>query len=251
MRGLEIIPSGIEGLDQVIGGGFIRGRTYLVSGETGTGKTLFSLNFLVYGITLGDKGVYVLVDESVEDLMRGAKDFGWDLEALVDRGFLSILTLSQEAMEKLSTKPLDTIVRSIVVDIKSEVEKIGASRLVIDPVISLVFQEKDVVWMREFIRRLIMSIENEVKCTTIITSEIPTNSNSISRFGVEEFLASGVLVLGLQRIGDEYIRTLLVRKMRWRPVKPSIYVFEIVPGKGIVVKGRLREYIKTLPIPIA
>jgi len=251
MKGLEVVPTGIEGLDPIIGGGFIKGRTYLVSGETGTGKTLFSLNFLVYGITLGDRGVYVLIDERVEDLMRGAKDFGWDLDALVERGLLNILTLSQEAMEKLSEKPLDTVVRSIVTDIKLEVNKIKASRLVIDPVVSLVFQEKDIVWMREFIRRLIISIENDIGCTTVITSEIPTNSNTISRFGVEEFLASGVLVLGLQRIGDEYIRTLLVRKMRWRPVKPSIYVFEIVPGKGIVIKGRLREYIRSLPIPIA
>jgi len=235
---LPVVPTGIEGLDELIGGGFIEGRTYLVAGETGTGKTLFSLNFLVYGAMIGEPGVYLLVDEDYEDLIRGARAFGWDLQYLIRNNSLSVLTLVPDFAEKVKNKPIDTIVRSIVESIAGEIERINAKRLVIDPVAPFIVGERDIVWTREYIRNLVITIEKEFRTTTIITSEIPTGSNQISRFGVEEFLAAGVIVLGLERRGNKFYRTILIRKMRWRPVHPAIYYYDIVPGRGIVVKGQ-------------
>ncbi len=233
---LPVVPTGIEGLDELIGGGFIEGRTYLVAGETGTGKTLFSLNFLVYGAMIGEPGVYLLVDEDYEDLIRGARAFGWDLQYLIRNNSLSVLTLVPDFAEKVKNKPIDTIVRSIVESIAGEIERINAKRLVIDPVAPFIVGERDIVWTREYIRNLVITIEKEFRTTTIITSEIPTGSNQISRFGVEEFLAAGVIVLGLERRGNKFYRTILIRKMRWRPAHPAIHYYDIVPGRGIVVK---------------
>ncbi|MEM2487625.1 MAG: ATPase domain-containing protein, partial [Thermoproteota archaeon] len=65
-------PTGIVGLDKIIDGGLIRGKTYLVAGETGTGKTIFSLRFMLKGIEIGEPCVYVPFDETIEGTVEGA-----------------------------------------------------------------------------------------------------------------------------------------------------------------------------------
>lgn len=237
---VELVKTGIEGLDPLIGGGFIKGRTYLVAGETGTGKTIFALNYLLHGAMRGEPGVYLLVDEEYDNFVAGARSFGWDLEILIKRGALSVVTLLPDFVERVKSKPVETIVNSIVESLREEVERIDAQRLVIDPIAPLVVGEEDVVRMREYVRSLLTSIERRLGTTTLITSEVPTGTLKLSRFGVEEFLASGVIVLTLRRIGGRFVRALWVRKMRWRPAEPALYPFEIVPGKGIVVHGDKR-----------
>lgn len=240
MSSLELVDTGIEGLDEVIGGGFIKGRTYLVAGETGTGKTIFALNYLLHGASKGESGVYLLVDEEYESFIKGARAFGWDLEPLIKQGSLYVVTLLPDFVERVRSKSVDTVVGSIVENLREAVEQVGAQRLVIDPIAPLVVGEESVVKMREYVRSLLVNIERRIGTTTLVTSEIPTGSLQLSRFGVEEFLAAGVLMLGLRYLGDRYVRTLWVRKMRWRPAEPAIYEFEIKPGKGVSVKKERR-----------
>jgi len=235
---IETIPTGIVGLDKIIGG-FIKGRTYLVAGEAGTGKTIFSLNFLMGGIRRGEDGIYVLVEGRVKDLLTGAKSFGWNLEELANRGLLSVMTLSPEFSERFRDRAAETMARSVVKDIGSEVKKINAKRLVIDPIAPSTLGEDSTTRVRGYIRELIYRIEQDINITTVITSEVPAGSNALSRFGVEEFLASGVIVLGLRKEFNRYIRTIHIRKMKWLPVHPSTYRFEIVPKIGIVIKERI------------
>ncbi|QOJ78214.1 recombinase RecA [Infirmifilum lucidum] len=240
--GYELVKTGIEGLDERIGG-LLRGRSYLVTGETGTGKTLFSMTFLVRGAMMGEPGIYVLVDEDYDDFARGAYDFGWDIEALMSQRLLSVLTLMPDFVEKLKNKPADVVVGSIVSGILEEAARIKARRLVIDPIAPLMVNEGDVAWTREYIKSLIINLEKRIGTTNIIVSEIPTGSTALSRFGVEEFLAAGVFVLGLERVRNTFYRTLFIRKMRWRPVPPDIFVFDIVEKKGVVVKDKLSRIV--------
>lgn len=240
--GYELVKTGIEGLDERIGG-LLRGRSYLVTGETGTGKTLFSMTFLVRGAMMGEPGIYVLVDEDYDDFVRGAYDFGWDIESLMSQRLLSVLTLMPDFVEKLKNKPADVVVDSIVSGILEEAARIKARRLVIDPIAPLMVNEGDVAWTREYIKSLIINLEKRIGTTNIIVSEIPTGSTALSRFGVEEFLAAGVFVLGLERIKNTFYRTLFIRKMRWRPVPPDIFVFDIVKEKGVVVKDKLSRIV--------
>ncbi|MEZ0344982.1 MAG: ATPase domain-containing protein [Infirmifilum sp.] len=242
-QGYELAKTGITGLDERIGG-LLRGRSYLVTGETGTGKTLFSMTFLIQGIQMGEPGVYVLVDEDYDDFVKGAYDFGWDIESLISQGMLNVLTLMPDFVEKLKNKPANTVVDSIVYGILEETRRIDARRLVIDPIAPLMVNEGDVAWTREYIKNLIINLEKRIGTTNLIVSEIPTGSTALSRFGVEEFLAAGVFVLGLERVKNTFYRTLFIRKMRWRPVPPDIFVFEIEKGKGIVVKNRLSEVVR-------
>lgn len=245
-RGYDIVKTGIEGLDERIGG-LLKGRTYLVTGETGTGKTLFSLTFLIRGIEMGDPGIYLLVDEEYEDFVKGAHDFGWDLEKYIRSGQLQVLSLMPDFIERMRDKSAETVVMSIVQGIQEHARRLGARRLVIDPVAPLIVKEQDVAWTREYIKSLIINIEKRIGTTSIIVSEVPTGSQSLSRFGVEEFLAAGVFVLGLERAGGGFVRTLFIRKMRWRPVPPEIYTFDIVKGKGVTVVGKLSRSVTSTP----
>lgn len=119
-----------------------------------------------------------------------------------------------------------------------------AQRIVIDPIAPpLVTLDKDVQVLREYIRTLVMGIERDVGATTIITTEVPTGSQAISRYGVEEFLAAGVFVLGIAKSNDgSFKRYLFIRKMRWQGVQPTIYEMEIQPKVGgVVVKDKLNN----------
>ncbi|MFB6489889.1 MAG: ATPase domain-containing protein [Thermoproteus sp. AZ2] len=239
----ETTPTGVEGLDQILGGGFIKGRTYLISGETGTAKTLLSLTFLIQGaLKFGEPGIYVSVDETYEQLVMGAKRFGWDLEDLRAKGLIEILVPEMDLIERIREKDPTAIAKSLIVSLRDYVAALNAQRLVVDPIAPLVTMDKDVQVLREYIRVLVMGIEREIGTTNIITTEIPSGSTAISRYGVEEFLAAGVMVTGIARTRDgNFKRVLFIRKMRWSPVPPGLYELDIVPKQGIVVKGQVKE----------
>jgi len=237
------IQTGITGtpsLDELIEGGFEEGKTYLIAGETGTGKTIFSLQYLLHGIKLGEPGVYVTVDERPERLINDVLKFGWNLKTPIQEGTLSIPPLIEYFAQKVWGKEVSDIIGSIVDALTEECERVGAERLVIDPVAPLVATHThELAWTREYIRSLIFEIENKLGTTTIVTSEVPTGEPTLSRFGVEEFLASGIIVLGLMRMGNRIIRTMYIRKMRWTKIQPAIYEVEIIRAKGIVIKRLL------------
>ncbi|MEM2812311.1 MAG: ATPase domain-containing protein, partial [Candidatus Bathyarchaeia archaeon] len=118
------VPSGINGLDEVIGGGFQQGSLIVVAGNPGTGKTIFSATFLYNGIVNYDeKGIYVSFAENRETFFSNMRALGFNFEELERAGsfyFLDMVTAREEAAPAV----METIVR--------EVEATGAKRLVID-----------------------------------------------------------------------------------------------------------------------
>ena len=229
-----------ESLDDLLEGGLESGKTYLVAGETGTGKTIFSIQYLLQGIKNGEPGIYVTIDERPERLIQDVKRFGWNLEQHVREGKLLVLPVRQYFTTKMWGRDMDVVVQAIVNELQKRSRQVNARRLVIDPVAPLVATyTTELSWTREYIRSLVFSIENKIPTTNIITSEVPTGETSISRYGVEEFLASGIIVLGLAKLSNEIVRSMYVRKMRWTNTRPSLYKFEIEKMKGIVLKGRL------------
>jgi len=79
------IPTSVEGLNELIGGGPRQGKSYLISGETGTGKTTFCQQFLMKGLETGEGGVYVTADEKPGDLLEDAQSFGFGLASGIDQ----------------------------------------------------------------------------------------------------------------------------------------------------------------------
>jgi circadian clock protein KaiC len=228
--------TGIEGLDGLIEGGFQERKSYLVCGEPGTGKTTFCLQFLWQGLALGEGGVYVTIDEKPAHLVEDAQAMGWDLAPFLERQQLLVLDASPYFTNLRLGKEKDLDVRQIVGDLNTHVKAAGAKRLVIDPVAPLIFKAESQAGIMEYVRSLIFSIDDNLGCTTLLTSHMLTGGERLSQFGVEEFLVSGIVHLRIVRAQNRYIRTLFVRKMRGTAVDLSEYSFDIVRSRGIVLR---------------
>ncbi len=240
----DYVSTGVRELDEALGGGFIRGKTYLVAGETGCGKTIFSIQYLLTGALYYDEpGIYIAIDEPTEQLLKGLKRFGWDVTELIRErrlAFLDMRTHFSKIYLREERRKIEP--RYIIESILNAAKKIKAKRLVIDPIAPLIYggTPEDVLYVREFLREMVFALESVGTLTTVMTSEIPTGSKQLSRFGVEEFLATGIIVLGLEEMGGEIVRVMYLRKARWAPAKPIKFVFDIVPATGIVIKGTYR-----------
>jgi len=240
---LDRISTGIPKLDEMIGGGFIKGRTYLIAGETGAGKTIMSIQYLLHGLKNGEHCVYVSFDDRIHNVLTGVASMGWDLNQYMKEGRLIPFEIRLRTEDLKHGKESKTFVNVIA----RYTRNIPVSRLVLDPISALAQGVGDLLWVREYVREIVSYLEEQLGCTTVVTCDIPTGSTSLSRYGVEEFLASGIIVLGLQRVGGRFVRTIFVRKMRWSPVDMTIYTFDIVPGKGIVIGEPLEKYLKSEP----
>jgi circadian clock protein KaiC len=236
----ERVPTGVEGLDNLIGGGLRQGKSYLISGETGTGKTTFSMEFLMKGLELGESGVYVTVDEKPGDLIEDAKSFGFEITKGLDQKKIQILDYSAH-FDQIREKGTDIDVRKIVGDLNKYIRQIGAKRLVIDPIAPFVVKEEKMWEVRSYIRSLFYALDG-LGTTTLLGSAIPTGTSSLSQFGVEEFYASGVIVLSIVRSDKMRPRRIMVvRKMRGSAHTLEPYVYEFEHGKGIVIQQSLAE----------
>ena len=94
---MQKLPTGIEGFDDICHGGLPIGRSTLISGTSGTGKTVFSLNFLCNGIRqFNENGIFVTFEESPLDILRNASSFGWNLQEMVEQNKLFVLDASPD-----------------------------------------------------------------------------------------------------------------------------------------------------------
>ncbi len=234
------VPTGVEGLDNLIGGGLRQGKSYLISGETGTGKTTFGLQFLMKGLELGESGVYVTVDEKPGDLIEDANSYGFEIAKGIDQKMIQILDYSVH-FEQMREKGAEIDVRKIVGDLNKYIRQINAKRLVIDPIAPFVVREERMWEVRSYIRALFYALDG-LGTTTLLGSAIPTGTNSLSQFGVEEFYASGILVLSIVKLEKMRFRRIIsVRKMRGSAHTLEPYVYDFEHGKGIVIQHRLAE----------
>lgn len=236
---IKRVKSGIPGFDELIEGGFPENTTVLVTGGTGTGKTTFGAQFIYKGAEdYGEPGVFVTLEERVKDLRREMRSFGWDFKKYEKQGLIAIVDgvsssvgLPSEERFALEDKfNIDNFLRYIYRVVKA----INAKRLVIDSVPSIAFRLKDERQIREVLLKL-NTILLEMGVTTILTTEAPDpNAGRISRYGIEEYIARGVVILDLQERNIELKRYLLIRKMRETKHSMRKYPFEIT-SHGIVV----------------
>jgi KaiC/GvpD/RAD55 family RecA-like ATPase len=219
------VKTGITQLDSLIEGGFLEGSANMVTGETGTGKTIFALQFLWEGLKKGDTCIYITLEESPEDIKADALEFGWDFSEYESKGLFRIIYHDPAQVNNLG---------SILVD---EIKTLNAKRLVIDSisVVGLSLQENSRV------RKMVYSLINIVKrtgCTAVLTSEIDAgDENALSRYGVEEFVVDSVILLRYLEVGEESDRTLTIRKMRRTEHGKLNYAFQI-SDKGVILKEK-------------
>jgi circadian clock protein KaiC len=234
------VPSGVPGLDALIGGGFPRHRTVLLCGDIGTGKTTFGLQYLMAGVAHGEAGVMVSVDEKPQHVIDDARRFGWDVDGAVEQGLLTVLDASPFFMALRAKSALDA--RHVASDLAQQVRHAKAGRLVVDGVMSLVPDASDAAATEDFIRSLILSLEDNLGCTTLLTTRTTAGAHPSLVGSSAERLTSGVIELKLGPVADlEELgrrRNLLVRKMRGAPSAIDERSFDIADGRGLVLRDR-------------
>jgi KaiC/GvpD/RAD55 family RecA-like ATPase len=234
---LPRVPTGIEGFDQLCGGGLIRNRTYVVEGVCGSGKSLFALQFLYNGITkYQESGIFLATEERPALIRENALNFGWDLKRLEDENKLVIIDGSSTKIGVPSTerfvdiRPFD--VDSIIDQIISVQEEIKAQRAVIDSSTAIGYMINDVSRFRLELLKISTTMEM-LELTTLLTVEV-TRDVPRRVFGIESFIAEGLITMHFKRQESLRVRGIEIHKMRGSEHSQKIHPFDITPS-GIIV----------------
>jgi KaiC/GvpD/RAD55 family RecA-like ATPase len=233
----ERVTTGIPGLDQLLEGGYPKGRSILITGDPGTGKTIFALQFLVEGLRRGEKGIYVAADEGPTDILEQAASLGWDLEKHIEQKEVAILN----AGNYLSSSPGNGKERQIDIhkalgDLAGFVNRLEAKRLVLDPAGPFVLLRDSAARIQDQTRLLIKLLRTSMQTTNILTSYGVPRTGERTLHGIEEYLVAGAIILEMVWRDGELGRSLVVEKMRCTDVKPAQHRFDINKAHGIVIE---------------
>ncbi len=238
----ERIKTGIDGFDKISAGGLLEGRSYLVSGNAGAGKSIFSSQFLYNGAKkYNEPGILVATEETPDNIRENLKNFEMDFRELEKENKLAIIDASAAKIgipsdEKyVEVKPFD--IKSLINEIIDVKEEIDAKRCVVDSITALAYNLKDKSEIRTELLRLSATL-GVLGLTTLMTSE--AKGDEISRFGVEEFITEGTIRLYYNRKEGARVRSIEVYKMRGSDHSNEIHPFditdngiEIYPGEEV------------------
>lgn len=228
---LEKCPSGIDGLDDITHGGLPRGRTVLVTGGPGCGKTLFGVQFLVCGANAhGEPGVMMTFEEPPDDVRTNVASLGYDLADLEERGTLFLDHVAIDPSELTEAGNYD--LAGLFVRLDLAIGRIGARRVVLDSLESLFGNLQNEAILRAEIRRLFGWLK-ERGVTAVITAE-SDGTPGRTRYGLEEFVSDCVISLD-HRVHDQIsTRRLRVVKYRGSTHGTNEYPF-LIDSTGLAV----------------
>lgn len=208
--GLPKCPTGIQGLDEVTGGGLPRGRPTLVCGGPGCGKTLLAVEFLVRGATRYDEpGVIMAFEETAAELAANVRSLGFDLDELVARKTLALDYVYVEKSEIDETGEYD--LDGLFVRLGHAIDTLGAKRVVLDTLEVLFSGLENMAVLRAEMRRLFRWLKSK-GVTVIITGE--RDGGTLTRHGLEEYVSDCVIVLD-HRV-DQQVSTRRMRVVKYR-----------------------------------
>jgi circadian clock protein KaiC len=231
---LARIPTGINGLDEVALGGLPAGRATLVSGTTGSGKTLFAMEFLARGVQrFGDPAVFVSFEESTEDIRRNVASLGFPVDRWIAEGKWIFVDASADITEEAPTiGGYDFI--GLVSRIEHAVRQVGAKRVSLDSIGAIFTRFADIGLVRHELFRMSASLE-ALGVTAVLTAERLTEYDGVSRYGVEEFVLNNVIILRNALSDEQRRRTIEIVKFRGAEHRTGEWLFTIDPDEGIVV----------------
>ena len=209
-RQLAKTPTGIQGLDEVTGGGLPKGRVSLVCGKAGCGKSLLAMQFLVSGaIQYGEPGVCMNFEETEEKLAANVTSLGFDLRDLTKRRklFIDYVFIERSQITETGEYNLD----GLFIRLAHAVKTVKAKRVVLDSVQALFAGISDTAILRSELQRLFRWLEDH-KLTAIVTAE--AGINALTRHGLEEYIADCVIALD-HRV-TEQISTRRLRVVKYR-----------------------------------
>lgn len=232
-------PTGIEGLDEITGGGLPAGRPTLVCGAAGCGKTMLAMEFLVRGATqFGEPGVFMMFEENAAELTANVRSLGFDLEKLAAQKKILLDYVHIERSEIEETGDYD--LEGLFIRLGHAIDSIGAKRVVLDSVEALFAGIQNHALLRAELRRLFRWLKDR-GMTAIITGE-KGEGNAITRYGLEEYVADCVIILD-QRIRDQ-ICTRRLRVLKYRgtahgmneyPFLIGVHGFSVLPITSLLL----------------
>lgn len=203
-------PTGIQGLDELTGGGLPKGRVSLVCGKAGCGKSLLAMEFLVHGaVHYGEPGVCMNFEETEEKLAANVASLGFDLHDLSKRKklFIDYVFIERSQITESGEYNLD----GLFIRLAHAVKTVKAKRVVLDSVQALFAGVADTAILRSELQRLFRWLEDH-KLTAIVTGE--AGVNALTRHGLEEYIADCVIALD-HRVTDQ-ISTRRLRIVKYR-----------------------------------
>lgn len=227
---MDKIPTGIPGLDEMLEGGLIKGRPYLVCGGPGAGKTIFGMQFLLEGAEKRERGLFIALEESAEEIRQNMSEFGWNLHniKLVDTYQDSSSGVWQIKSNHIMAKP-ELNLSNLINLVQDKIRNYKPSRIVLDSITTLSMLHDNRISARRDVLSL-MNFLSKSGVTSILTSETINPEDTL----MEEFLSSGVIKLVHLKHEGETLMALSIEKMRgsgfdrhMRPMK--------ITEQGIVV----------------
>lgn len=228
------IKTGIHGFDLISKGGLPKGRTTLVAGTSGCGKTVMVLQYLVAGITrYNENGVLVTFEEHPDDISNNMISLNWPLKKFVEEGRMAMVDATMEPGEELiETGNFD--LNALMARIEYAVDKTGAKRVVLDSVGVIFSQFTDAGRVRRELQRISIGLR-ALGVTALITVEREKEYGPIARFGVEEFVADNVVILRNQLEKEKRRRTIEILKFRGTDHQKGEFPFSIDLIDGLTV----------------
>lgn len=229
----EKLPSGIIGFDELAHGGMPKGRTTLVGGSAGSGKTIFAVQFLAEGIRQhSENGVFVTFEEAPADVRRNMSSFGWDVAAWERDGRWMFVDISTKAGEQTMVSGQFDLA-ALIARVEHAAKKIDAKRVALDSLGALFGQFADHAIIRRELHALSSALK-QMGLTVVMTAERSDEYGEASRYGIEEFVADNVTVLRNVLSDEKRRRTVEILKCRGSSHQLGECPFTITPSNGIV-----------------
>jgi len=232
-RRLPKIQTGIIGFDDVAAGGLPKGRATLLSGSSGSCKTLFAVQYLYESITRFKEGaVFITFEETPDEIMKNVESFGWDLQMLVNDKKLAFVDASPEPGEVTAVVG-EYDFSAFLSRIEHAAKKVNATRVAIDSLSAIFSQFTDARLVRTELFRITAGLK-KLGLTSLITAERAEEYGEISRYGVEEFVSDNVIILRNVAESERRRRTVEILKYRGAGHQKGEYPFTVT-GTGIEV----------------
>lgn len=222
--------TGIQGLDELTGGGLPRGRPTLVCGGAGCGKTLLAMEFIVRGATeYNEPGVFMAFEENAQDLAQNVRSLGFDLNSLIRRKKVAVDFVRIERAEIDETGDYD--LEGLFVRLGHAIDSIGARRVVLDTIEALFSGFSKEAVLRAELRRLFRWLKDK-GVTAVVTGE--RGSGQLTRHGLEEYVSDCVITLDNRVVDQVTTRRMRVVKYRGTSHGANEYPF-LIDEDGISV----------------
>lgn len=217
------ISTGIAGLDDILFGGLPQGRTTLVSGGPGTGKTVLGLEFLYRGALAGEPGIFITFEESEEAIRRNARAMGWDIEALEQSGKLIIMQ-AEVPVDLVLSGEFD--IDGLLAILRGQIQALAAQRIVIDAIDRLLQLFYDRLRRQNQLHALHRWLRQEA-VTAVLTAKKPSGRKN--RYPILDYLVDCVIHLDQRVVGQVMTRRLRVLKYRGSGFLSNEYPYFISP----------------------